>query len=52
MGRDMKTVNLHLISDSTGETVNTVARASIVQFEGVVANPQIWNLVRSKRRVT
>ena len=28
-------VHLHLVSDSTGETINAVARACMVQFEGI-----------------
>jgi regulator of PEP synthase PpsR (kinase-PPPase family) len=29
----MKKFNLHLVSDSTGETVCNIARAVLVQFE-------------------
>ena len=31
----MKAFHLHLVSDATGETINSVARACLVQFEGV-----------------
>ena len=44
----MKEFHLHLISDSTGETVSSVARAAIAQFEQVDAYEHIWSLVRSK----
>jgi len=27
--------HLHLVSDATGETINSVARACLVQFEGI-----------------
>lgn len=44
----MKKFNLHLVSDSTGETVGSVARAALVQFEDVDAEEFSWTLVRSK----
>lgn len=44
----MKQFHLHLISDSTGETVSSVARAALAQFEGVVAEEHVWSLVRTK----
>ena len=44
----MKKFHLHLVSDSTGETVSSVARASLVQFDGVVAEEHIWSLVRTQ----
>jgi len=43
-----KTINLHLISDSTGETLSSVARAVLSQFEGVESNDLFWPLVRTK----
>ncbi|GDX36396.1 putative pyruvate, phosphate dikinase regulatory protein [Alphaproteobacteria bacterium] len=43
-----KTINLHLVSDSTGETLSSVARAVLSQFEGVESNDLIWPLVRTK----
>ena len=39
--------HLHLVSDSTGETVNAVARACMVQFEGVEVVEHVWALVRT-----
>ena len=44
----IKNVNLHLISDSTGETLVSVSRAVLSQFEGVGSNEFIWPLVRSR----
>lgn len=44
----MKEFNLHLVSDSTGETVSSVSRAAISQFDDVEANEHIWSLVRTK----
>ncbi len=46
-----KTINLHLISDSTGETLSSVARAALSQFEGVESNDFIWPLVRTKAQI-
>lgn len=43
--------HLHLVSDSTGETITSVARACLVQFEGVHVTEHVWNLVRTKRQV-
>jgi regulator of PEP synthase PpsR (kinase-PPPase family) len=45
----MKKYNLHLISDSTCETVISVARAVITQFDGVSFDEHIWPMVRSQR---
>ncbi len=46
-----KVINLHLVSDSTGETLNSVARAVLSQFEGVDSNDFMWPLVRTKSQV-
>lgn len=47
----MKNFHLHLVSDSTGETVSSVARAALVQFDGVEAEEHMWTLVRSKSQM-
>lgn len=44
----MKRFHLHLVSDATGETLSSVARACLVQFEGVEAIEHLWWLVRTK----
>lgn len=44
----MKEFHLHLVSDSTGETVSSVSRAALVQFEDVTPTQHIWSLVRTK----
>lgn len=44
----MTTFHLHLISDSTGETVTTIARAVLAQFDGVEVIEHNWSLIRSK----
>jgi len=43
-----RTVHLHLISDSTGETVRAVTRACLAQFDGVKEVEHFWSLVRSE----
>jgi regulator of PEP synthase PpsR (kinase-PPPase family) len=47
----MATLHLHLVSDSTGETVRTVARASLVQFEQVDVIEHLWLTVRTLNQV-
>ncbi len=47
----MKIFHLHLVSDATGETVSSVARACLVQFEGVQAVQHQWWLVRTQGQV-
>ncbi len=46
-----KRFHLHLVSDATGETVSTVARACVVQFRDVEAVPHQWWLVRSPSQI-
>jgi regulator of PEP synthase PpsR (kinase-PPPase family) len=48
----VKSVHLHLVSDSTGETVRSVARACLSQFEGVTPVEHFWSLVRSEAHLT
>lgn len=40
-------VNLHLVSDATGETLNLIARATTVQFEHVEVFYHRWSLIRT-----
>ena len=47
----MKTFHIHLISDSTGETVSTAVRAALVQFEGVDTTEHVWPMVRGQSQV-
>ena len=44
-------LHLHLVSDSTGETVTTVARAGMSQFDGVVPVEHVWSFVRTRAQV-
>lgn len=42
-----ETYNLHLVSDSSGETVTNIARACLVQYEDVQVTEHFWWLVRT-----
>lgn len=43
----MTRLNLHLLSDSTGETLENVAKAALAQFDGVEVIKHFWPMVRS-----
>ncbi|MFC0388031.1 pyruvate, water dikinase regulatory protein [Muricoccus vinaceus] len=43
-----RTTNLHLVSDSTGETLNSMARATLARFEEPHVIQHRWFLVRSR----
>jgi len=47
----IKQFHLHLVSDASGETVSSVARACLVQFEGIEPTPHLWWLVRTQGQV-
>jgi len=47
----MSRFHLHLVSDSTGDTVHSVARACLVQFENTEAVEHIWSMVRTKAQI-
>lgn len=41
-------VNLHLVSDSTGETLNSIARATLARFDEPHVIHHRWSLIRSR----
>ncbi|SDC33575.1 hypothetical protein SAMN05444678_102341 [Sphingomonas sp. YR710] len=41
-------LHLHLLSDSTGETLENIAKAGLAQFEGVETIKHFWPMVRSQ----
>src|SRR5215218_3229396 len=43
--------HLHLISDATGETLTTVARAATAQYTKVSAVEHVYPLVRTQRQL-
>ncbi len=47
----MTRLHLHLLSDSTGETLENVARAAIAQFEKVEPVRHFWPMVRSDQHL-
>ena len=40
--------HVHLLSDSTGETLDTIAKAGLSQFEGMEVVRHFWPMVRSE----
>jgi regulator of PEP synthase PpsR (kinase-PPPase family) len=44
--------HLHLISDSTGDTLNAIANAALAQFENVDVQVHAYALVRSEHQLT
>ena len=47
----MSRFHLHLVSDSTGETVHSLARACLVQFDEVQAVEHVWSMVRTRSQI-
>ena len=45
---DLKRLHLHLLSDSTGETLDMIAKACLAQFDDVEALRHFWPMVRSE----
>jgi hypothetical protein len=41
-------INLHLVSDSTGETLNSIARATLARFDEPHVVHHRWSLIRSR----
>lgn len=41
-------INLHLVSDATGETLNSIARATVAQFEPLRIIYHRWSLIRTR----
>jgi regulator of PEP synthase PpsR (kinase-PPPase family) len=48
MSLDPSRLHLHLVSDSTGETLESIAKAGLARFEGVEAIKHFWPMVRSE----
>ncbi|MBO6826260.1 MAG: kinase/pyrophosphorylase [Sneathiella sp.] len=47
----MAEFHLHLVSDSTGETLQSMAKASLVQFEKAVPIEHVWSMTRTVRQL-
>ena len=46
-----RSYHIHLVSDSTGETVGTVARACLVQFSDFDVEEHTWSMIRTAKQV-
>ncbi len=47
----MALLHLHLLSDSTGETLEMIAKAALAQFENPDVTRHFWPMVRSKQHL-
>ncbi|WP_435419123.1 pyruvate, water dikinase regulatory protein [Parerythrobacter aurantius] len=47
----MKRIHLHLLSDSTGETLEMIAKAALAQFENADVVRHFWPMVRSQQHL-
>ena len=47
----MPRMHLHLLSDSTGETLEMIAKAALAQFDGPDVTRHFWPMVRSKQHL-
>jgi len=48
---DSPKLDIHLISDATGDTLNAIARAAIAQFDDPQVTYHRWSLVRSRMQL-
>ena len=47
----MTRLHLHMLSDSTGETLEMIAKAALAQFEGADVHRHFWPMVRSQQHL-
>jgi regulator of PEP synthase PpsR (kinase-PPPase family) len=47
----MSRLHLHLLSDSTGETLEMIAKAALAQFDDAEVTRHFWPMVRSKQHL-
>ncbi|UAB78471.1 kinase/pyrophosphorylase [Erythrobacter sp. SCSIO 43205] len=47
----MNRLNLHLVSDSTGETLEMIAKAALAQFDDPDVSRHFWPMVRSRQHL-
>jgi regulator of PEP synthase PpsR (kinase-PPPase family) len=45
---DSYKLDIHLVSDATGDTLNAIARAAVAQFDHVTVTYHRWSLIRSR----
>ena len=46
-----KSFHIHLVSDATGETLHSVARACLAQFEKVEPVEHVWSMIRTQSQM-
>lgn len=46
-----RTIDLHLVSDATGETLISISKAVMAQYDGISAQEHMYMLVRSPRQL-
>ena len=51
MVEKLDTYHFHLVSDASGETVRSLARACLAQFETIPKLEHHWSMVRTKRQM-
>jgi regulator of PEP synthase PpsR (kinase-PPPase family) len=47
----MKKIDIHMLSDATGETVVHMTRACLSQFEGISVREHLWILMRTEHQI-
>lgn len=47
----MNKAYIHLVSDSTGDTIQTIAKTVMAMFDNVKAKPYYWNLIKTKAQL-
>jgi len=47
----MTKIHLHMLSDSTGETLEMIAKAALAQFDGAEVHKHFWPMVRSQHHL-
>ena len=47
----MKFINVHLVSDATGETLSSLIKAAFVQFESLNVNFNCWFMIRNQTQL-
>jgi regulator of PEP synthase PpsR (kinase-PPPase family) len=51
MDQPLTRLHLHLLSDSTGETLEMIAKAALAQFDGIDITRHFWPMVRSRQHL-
>ncbi len=47
----LKKLNLHLVSDSSGETVISVAKSALKHFRSVETIEYVWSFVKGEEQI-